>query len=155
MSKLLLILAALLLPVSGWAADLDKSNSLTVDKDSTTSSWTATCDISVSGVDQKQIYSGRMLFQFQPSNRATIIVFDVLFQVDTQNRTWTASTPGIYKVRAKLRGHDVIVQAEVTFNSINSGDRIFCDSRIDPGVQPPLFGTTLFGANMVSTVATP
>jgi hypothetical protein len=36
---------------------------------------------------------------------------------------------------------------------INSGDRIFCSSRIDLGTQPP--SLTLFGANMVSTVQQP
>lgn len=62
LSRLLAVVAALLLPLNVWAADIDKSNSLTIDKDSATNSWTAKCDISVSGIDNHQPYSGRMLF---------------------------------------------------------------------------------------------
>jgi hypothetical protein len=152
----LLVVAALLLPLNVWAADLNKFNSLTVEKNSATSSWTATCDISVSGTDNRQTYSGRMLFQFLAAGQGSAtVVFDALFQVDPENRTWTQSSPGTYTVTATLKGHDVIVNAEVNFAAINSGDRILCDSRIDSGSQPPSPGATLFGANMASTVATP
>jgi len=94
-----------------------------------------------------------MLFQFAAEGQGnSTFVFDANFQVDPANRTWTESSPGIYEVTARLKGRRVIVHAEVTFDTINSGDRIFCDSRIDLGSQP---GTTLFGANMVSTVQQP
>jgi hypothetical protein len=46
LSRGLVIVAVLLLPLSVWAEDLKKSNMLTLDKDSTSGSWTATCDIS-------------------------------------------------------------------------------------------------------------
>jgi hypothetical protein len=155
MLRLLVIAAALLFSVNAWAEGLNKSNSLTVENDPMTSSWIATCDISIGGVDTKQTYSGRMLFQFAPSGLGSTFIFDALFQVDPTNRIWTESSPGIYRVRAALRGRDVTVRAEVKFNTINPGDRIFCNSRIDPGTQPPPTGTTLFGADMVSTVQTP
>jgi hypothetical protein len=155
MPRLLLIVAVLLLSVNAWAAGLDKTNSLTVENNPTSSSWTATCDISVGGVEPNQIYSGRMLFAFAPEGQGGTFVFDALFQVDPTNRIWTESSPGIYKVRANLKGRHVTVHSEVTFSSINPGDRIFCDSRIDPGTQPPPVGTTLFGSNMVNTVQTP
>jgi hypothetical protein len=155
MPRLLVIVVVLLLSVNAWAEGLNKSNSLTVENDPMTSSWTATCDISISGVDPHQIYSGVMLFQFSPSfGGPTVGIFNVLFQVDPANRTWTESSPGIYKVSAKLKGRDVTVRAEVKFNTIIGGDRVFCDSRIDPGTQPPV-SPTLFGSNMVSTVQTP
>ena len=139
--------------VTAWAGGLNKSNSLTVENDPMTSNWTATCDISISGIDPKQIYSGRMLLQFAPSGQGSTFVFDALFQVDPANRTWVESSPGIYKVKANLRGHNVTVHSEVLFNGINAGDRFFFDSRIDQGAPPS--GPTLFGANMVSTVQQP
>lgn len=155
MRIVLLMFAALLFPMGAWAEELNKSNSLTVDKDSITGSWTATCDISVSGVDSRQIYSGRMLFQFLAESAGSATnVFDVEFQVDPANRVSSESSPGIYRVRATLHGHRVAVHAEVTLDSISPGDRLFCDSRIDPGTQPPV-APTLFGANMVSTILQP
>ena len=153
-SRLLVIVAVLLLPLSVWAADLKKSNSLTIDKDSTAGGWTATCNISVGGIDGNQTYSGRMLVQFlAESQGSATVIFDANFQVDPANRTWTQSSPGVYEVAAKLKGHQVIVQAEATFDTINPGDRIFCDSRIDLGTQPS--SRTLLGANMDSTVQQP
>jgi hypothetical protein len=155
MPTLLMIVAVFLLSVNAWAEGLNKSNSLTVENDPRTSSWTATCDISVSGVDPHQIYSGVMLFQFLPSfGGPTVGIFNVLFQVGPGDRTWTESLPGIYKVKATLRGREVAVRAEVNFNTIIGGDRVSCASRIDPGSQPPV-SPTLFGSNMVSTVQTP
>jgi len=153
---LVIVVAALLFAVNASAGDVNKSNSLAVDKDAITGSWTATCDISISGVDERQIYSGRMLFQFFPQGAGSATnVFDVLFQVDPTDRVWTDSSPGIYSVKATLRRRQVAVHAEVAFESISPGDRLFCDSRIDPGTQPPVVGTTLFGANMVSTIQQP
>jgi len=153
-SRLLVIVAVLLLPPSVSAKDLNKSNSLTMDKDSTAGSWIATCDISVGGIDETQLYSGRMLFEFLAEGQSSsTFIFDANFQVDRANRTWTQSSPGLYEVAANLKGHRVIVHAEVAFDTINSGDRIFCSSRIDLGTQPP--SLTLFGANMVSTVQQP
>src|SRR5262245_19355069 len=155
LSTLLVIVVAMLSPMDVWA-DPSESNSLAIDKDSASGMWTATCDISVSGVDSGQIYSGRMLFEFAAQGQgSSTFVFDALFQVDRENRTWTESSIGIYKVTARLKGHDVLVHAEVTFAAINSGDRVFCSSRIDSGGQPPSSGATLFGANMVSTVQQP
>ena len=61
MPKLLVIIATLLLSVNVWGQELDKSQSLTIEKDSVTSRWTATCDASVSGVDPHKIYSGRFI----------------------------------------------------------------------------------------------
>ena len=155
MPRLLMIVAVLLLSVNAWAEGLNKSNSLIVENDPMTSRWTATCDISVSGVDPHQIYSGVMLFSFLPSfGGPTVSVFNVLFQVGPGDRTWTESAPGTYKVKANLKGREVTVHAEVKFNAIIGGDRVSCDSRIDPGTQPPV-SPTLFGSNMVSTVQTP
>lgn len=152
----LVIVTALLLPVLVSAQPLNKSNALNIDKNAATNDWTVSCDIAVSGVDNQQAYSGRMLFEFLPEGQgSSTILFDALFQVDPANRVWSEASLGIYKVTAKLRGHDVVVHAEVIFNAINSGDRIFCSSRIDSGTQPPSVGATLFGANMVSTVQQP
>lgn len=153
MLRLLVMVAVVLFSVDVWAAGLNKSNSLTVESDPSNSSWTATCEISVSGIEPNQIYSGRMLFQFAPSGQGSTFIFDVSFQVDPANRTWSESSPGVYKVRAYLRGRQVTVHSEVRVNIINPGDRLFCDSRIDQGTQPT--GPTLFGSNMVSTVQTP
>jgi hypothetical protein len=140
----LMMIAALLLPVNAWAGGLDKSSSLTINKDST-EGWTAICAISVGGVDKGQTYSGRMIFFVLASGGApSTTIFDVLFQVDPANRVSTQSSPGIYEVTATLRGSKVAVHAEVPFDSISSGDSIFCGSRIDPGTQPPVVGTTLF-----------
>jgi hypothetical protein len=158
-SRIGMVALAVLFVGTSWAggpnAGLIKSNSLTVENDPTTSSWTSTCDISVSGVDVNQIYSGRMLFQFLPSfGGPTVTVFDAFFQVDPANRTWTESIPGIYTVKAKLKGHDVTAHAEYKFNTITPGDRFLCGSRIDQG---PISSatTTLFGSNMDNTVAQP
>ena len=120
--SLLAIVTAVLLPVGGWADAFSKSNSLAIDKDAGTNNWIAACDIAVGGVDNRQTYSGRMLFEFAPSGQGSTFVFDALFQVDPQNRAWTESNPGIYKVTAKLKGHDVVVHAEVIFSAINAGD---------------------------------
>jgi hypothetical protein len=154
MSKLLLaVLAALLLPLNGWAADLSKSSSLVTELDPVTNSWTATCDFSVSGIDQKQTYSGVVLFQFVREVGSTVfLVPGVVFQVDPHDRTWTNSSPGVYNVTAKLKGQDVVVHTEVMLTGINSGDRVFCSGRIDPGIQPPAFGTTLFNVDMKATL---
>jgi hypothetical protein len=139
-----LLLAALWLPVNARAGGLDKSSSLTINKDST-EGWTETCDISVGGIDNGQAYSGRVLFFFLPNGGApSTTIFDILFQVDPANRTWTQSSPGIYEVSATLRGRKVTVHAEVPFDSISSDDSFSCGSRIDPGTQPPAVGTTLF-----------
>jgi hypothetical protein len=152
---LVVMIAALLFAVNAWAGELNKSNSLTVATDSITGSWTATCDIEIGGIDGRQIYSGRMLFQFAAEGEGSATnVFDVEFQVDPANRVWKESSPGIYSVRATLHGRRIAVHAEVAL-SISPGDRLFCDSRIDPGTQPPVVGTTLFGANMVSTIQQP
>jgi hypothetical protein len=105
LSRGLVIVAVLLLPLSVWAEDLKKSNMLTLDKDSTSGSWTATCAISVGDIDQREIHSGRMLFEFAPSGQGSVFVFDATFQVDQANRTWAQSTPGVYEVTAKLKGH--------------------------------------------------
>jgi hypothetical protein len=149
------IVAAFLFAVNAWAGELNKSNSLTVDKDAITGSWIATCDISISSVE-RQIYSGRMLFEFLPQGAgSSTFIFDAFFQVDPAEPVWTDSNPGIYSVTAILRGHQVAVHAEVAFESIGPGDRLSCGSRIDPGTQPPAAGTTLFGANMVATIQQP
>ena len=132
------IVIALLLPLAAPAAGLTKSNSLTIDKDPGTNTWTATCDIAVRGIDNRQIYSGRMLFQFRPAGQDATFVFDAVFQMDPDNRTWTESSPGIYNVTANLRGHDVVVHAEVIFNAINEGTRSFVilGSTQAPSPQP-------------------
>ena len=153
-ATVLVFVTVLLLPLNVWAEDLIKSNSLTIEKDSTVGGWTATCDISLGGTDNGQIYSGRMLFQFLASGQgSSTFIFDALFNVGPDSRTWTESSPGIYKITARLKGHDVIVHAEVRFEALNSGDNLFCDSRIDLGPQPS--SLTLFGANMRSSVPTP
>src|SRR5262249_24485497 len=93
-----------------WAGELNRSNSLTIGKDSGTALWTATCEISVGGLDVNQIYSGRMRFEFLPSGAGTsTVIFDDSFQVDPANRTSTDSVAGIYEVSAKLKGHEVLV----------------------------------------------
>ncbi len=155
MLRLLVIVVVLSFSVDVQAAGLSKSSSLTVENDPNNSSWTAICDISVGGVAPNQIYSGRVFFQFSPSGGGGTIIIDAFFQVDPVNRIWTESSPGIYKVRASLKGRDVTVHSEVTFSSINAGDRILCGPRIDPGIQPPPTGTTLFENHMVSTVQAP
>lgn len=79
MPRLMVIIAARVFAVNVWADELAKSNSLTIDKDSNTGNWTATCDISVSGVDGRQIYSGRMLFQCAAESAGSATtVFDVV-----------------------------------------------------------------------------
>ena len=70
------------------ATKLNKSNTLTIAKDSATTLWTATCEVSVGGVDVNQIYSGRIYLQFRPSGApSATTIFDHLFQVDPANRT--------------------------------------------------------------------
>jgi hypothetical protein len=136
------------------AEGLNKSNSLTVANDPMTSNWTATCVISISGVDADKIYSGVMRVQYLPwEGGVAVPVFKARFQVDPENRAWTESLPGEYRVNAILDGRDVSVRAEFTFNTPISGDRISCGSRIDQG--PPASAISLFGANMVNTVALP
>jgi hypothetical protein len=126
MPRLLVVIVTLLLfAVNASAQGLNKSNSLAVDKDAFTGSWIATCDISINGIDGRQIYSGRMLFQFLPSGAGSATtVFDALVQVDPTARLWTDSSSGIYRVEASLRGHEVAVHAEVAFATISPGDRI-------------------------------
>jgi len=143
MPRLLVIVAALLLSANAWAAELDKSSSLAVDKDATTGAWTATCDISVGGVDPAQTYSGRMLLWVNSA-----ILYDAWFQVNSANRTWTASSPGAYTVVARLKGRGVSVQGDVPLGSNPQGFDVGCDTRIDPGTQPPPTGSTLFEAHM-------
>ncbi|MGA6827724.1 hypothetical protein ACO9S2_08935 [Nitrospira sp. NS4] len=139
---------------TSWATGFNKSNSLTIENDPRTSSWTATCDISVSGVDEDKIYSGVMRIQYLPWDGATAVpVFNAVFQVDPANRAWTESLPGDYSVKAILKGHDIAVHAEFKFNTPISGDRISCGSRIDQG--PLSSAISLFGSNMVNTVALP
>jgi len=143
MSRLLLIVAALVLSVNAWAAELDKSSSLTISKDAGASNPTATCRISVGGVDRRHTYSGVMLFQTVDIGQSgATTVFDAVFQVDPVNRIWTDSVPGSYTVTAKLKRDVVTVRADVPL-AIRGGV-LFCGSRIDPGTQPPTVGTTLF-----------
>lgn len=150
MSSVIVVLFA----ATSWAAGLNKSNSLTVENDPSTSRWTATCDISVSGVDVDKIYSGLMRIQYLSwDGAAAVPVFNAVFQVDPANRAWTEALPGEYTVKAILKGHDVSVRAEFKFNTPISGDRISCGARIDQG--PLSSAITLFGSNMVNTVALP
>ena len=153
MLNLVFILLGLLLSGNAFAGGLIKSNSLTVENDPSSSSWTATCDISVSGIEPNNIYSGRMLFQYAPEGQGSTFIFDALFQVDAANKIWTESSTGIYKVKANLKGKEVAVHAEVLFSSLKQGDRVFCDSRIDQGAQPT--APTIFASDMVSTMELP
>jgi hypothetical protein len=159
-SRVSMVTLVLLFVGTSWAggpnAGLSKSNSLTVENDPTTSGWIATCDISVSGVDPQQIYSGVVYFASVLGGGQTGgPVYSFTFQVDPANRTWAQISPGIYKVRAKLKGQDVTVHGEFKFGTLLAGDKISCHSRIDPGTQPPPTGTTLFGSDMDATVQTP
>lgn len=139
---------------TAWAEGLHKFSSLTVTNDPRTSNWTATCVISITGVDADKIYSGVMRVQYLPwEGEAAIPVFKALFQVDPENRTWTESLTGEYRITAKLEGPDVSVRAEFKFNTPISGDRISCGARIDQG--PLSAAIALFGSNMVNTVALP
>lgn len=139
---------------TSWAAGLNKSNSLTIENNPGTSSWTATCDILVRGVDVDKIYSGVMRIQYLPwEGAAAVPVFNAVFQVDPANRAWTESLPGDYTVKAIFKGSDVSVHAEFKFNAPISGDRVSCGSRIDQG--PLSSAITLFGSNMVNTVTLP
>jgi hypothetical protein len=52
-----IVMALALFAVNASAHGVDKSNSLAVDKDAITGIWTATCDISIKGVDGRQIYT--------------------------------------------------------------------------------------------------
>ena len=108
-----------------WAGELSKSGTFSIVKDSSTKVWTATCEISVGGVEVNQIYSGRMKVAFGPSSGGGSTIFDFFYQVDPANRTATDSIASIYEVSAKLRGHDVLVHGEATFNILNYGERFF------------------------------
>lgn len=139
---------------AAWAEGLHKSGSLTVTNDPRTSNWTATCVTSISGVDPDKTYSGVMRVQYLPwEGEAAVPVFKALFQVDPENRTWTESLTGEYRVTAKLEGRAVSVRAEFMFNTPVSGDRISCGARIDQGLVTSAIA--LFGSNMVNTVALP
>lgn len=139
---------------TSWAAGVNKSNSLTIENNPGTSNWTATCEISVSGVDAEKSYSGVMRIQYLSwEGGAAVPVFNAIFQVDPANRVWTESLTGDYTVKAILKGSDVMVHAEFKFNTPISGDRVSCAARIDQG--PLSSAITLFGSNMVNTVALP
>ena len=156
MPKLLMIVAALLLSGNVWAEEFDKSGSLTIDKDSVTTKWTGTCEASVNGIDPHQSYSGRLLFWVFPHEESPVFLINATPQVDPENRTFTESSSGIYKVIARLRGRTVTLHAEVNLDNFNFDvtDKIRCDAQIDTDF-PPSVGATLFGATMVTTLMNP
>ena len=147
MFKRVWIVAALLLPLAAWAADLKTHSALTVDSNATTEDATAKCDISVTGVDRKGTYSGVMRFVYEKYNEFNVEVFYAVFQVDPLNPTWTESSPGVYTVTAQLKRQVVAVQAQVPV-SLDGAVRIYCDSRIDAGTQPPALGATIYAGNL-------
>ncbi len=157
MLRLLVMVAVLLLSVNVWAGELIKSNSLTMDTDAGTNSWTATCDFSVSGVDQLQPYSGSLYFAFVDGASGHLVFeFHPFFQVDPENRTWTETSPGSYKFTAKLRGQNVTAHLEVTLGSIAVNSTVFCDAGIAQGTHPLPPGTpSLVAAQMRSDVIAP
>jgi hypothetical protein len=68
------------------------------------------CEISISGIDPKGSYSGRMLFQFSPEQTATYFIFDANFQVSPTSRTWTDS--------GDFAGNDSQVKAQLRRNTL-------------------------------------
>ena len=130
-------------------------NKLSIEKDVATGIWHAKCLIEVTGIDKRQIYSGVMLFQYAPNDSSTTTVFNAIFQVSPSAKVWTESSVDSYVVTAALEGKSVEARADVTLPAYNAGDSLFCDARIDSGVQPAVPGQTIFGANMRSTVLTP
>lgn len=153
-SLALVILGLLLLSSNAFAAGIDKTNSLTVENDPATNAWLATCDISVSGIEPNQVYSGVMLFYgLFGGGQTGSTIFSISFQVDSTNTTSTETDPGIYNFKARLKGKSLNAQAVVRFSSLVGGDRLNCDSRLDRGL--PGSPTTLFGSNMAATVQQP
>lgn len=136
------------------AAGIDKLNSFTVENNPANNSWTAPCEISVSGIDPNQIYSGVIRFERLVSGAGSSdLIFAIAFQVDPQNPTYTETNPGVYTFKARLKGKTLSAQAVSYFTSLSPGDRLSCDSRLDRGL--PASPTTLFGSNMHATVQQP
>src|SRR5215831_6486238 len=147
----LVILGVLVLTSNGFAAGIDKTNSLTVENDPATTARTATCDILVNGIETNQVYSGVMRFYgLFGGGQTSSIIFSIIFQVDPTNTTFTEAAAGIYSFKAKLKGKSLDAQATVHFSSLLGGDRLNCDGRLDRGL--PGSPTTIFGSNMQATV---
>ena len=154
MKKFILTLLGVLVAGNALASGVSKTNSLTVENDPATNRWTATCEISVSGIDTNQVFSGVMLFSgLFGVGQTRVIIFTISFQVDPANTTWTATNPGVYKFSAKLKGKTLTAQADVRFANLLGGDRLNCDARLDRGL--PGSPTTIFGSNMAATVQQP
>src|SRR5260370_34465423 len=92
------------------ALSIDKSSDLSVNgkAGAGTSTWTA----SVGGIDPSKTYDGTVLFEYQPSGGATVIILWVFPSVNQSAPTFTASGTD-YIVTATLRGHRVLIKAEV------------------------------------------
>ena len=150
----LALVGLLMLSGHAFAAGINKTNSLVVENDPSTNAWIATCEISVSGIEPNQVYSGIMRFSgLFGGGQTSSIIFSIPFQVDSANTTWTESDPGIYNLKAKLKGKSLIAEAVVHFSTLLGGDRLNCDSRLDRGL--PGSPTTIFGSNMAATVQQP
>ena len=139
--KCLFVTACLVTLVAAnvWAQEsLDKSSSLTIERDSRTGSWMGICDASVKGIDPRETYGGVLLVFLPPPPPGPL--FTAIWEVSPQDRTFTDSDPGIWTFRAKLRGRTVTIQAEVTFGTIAPAG-IRCDHRFDRVDDPGFFGT--------------
>lgn len=157
-SYLVILVGVLFLSVNVWAQEqeFDKSSSLTLEKDSKTATWTGICDASLSGVDPTQTYSGRLLVFVTPSTGPTTFLIDESWEVSSQDRTFTNSSPGIWTVRVKFTGRTITLQAQVTFGSLNANDRMRCDFRFNRGAVPaPPSEQGLFGARMETFLDNP
>jgi hypothetical protein len=154
MPTLLLLIAVVLLAGSAWAQELDKSQSVTIEKDSKTRSWTGFCAAALGGLDPRQTYSGRFLLIFTPNVGSPVNVIDATWQVDPQNRTWTASSPGISQFTARLAGQDVSLDGVVNLTSLHfaSGESILCSTRFDRGPASAPSEQGIFGADHRATL---
>jgi len=154
MPTLLLFIATLLLAGNVWAQELDKSQSVTLEKNGRTGVWVARCEAAVNGLDPQAIYSGRPIFQFFDSN-VTTNVLDITWQVDPSNRTFTESGPASSQFTATLKGKEVRLLGELNLTSLNVqfGNGVICSTRFDRGAAPaPPSDSGFFGAEDRATL---
>ena len=155
MPTLLLFIATLLLAGNVWAQELDKSQSLTLKKDAKTGVWVGRCEASVNGLDPQETYSGRLIFQFFRQFGPTIFIFDLTWQVDPSNRTFTDSGPASSQFTATLKGKEVRLLGELNLTSLNVqfGNGVICSTRFDRGAAPaPPSDSGFFGAEDRATL---
>jgi hypothetical protein len=155
MPTLLLLIAMLLLSGNVWAQELDKSQSLTLQKDAKIGVWVGRCEAAVNGLDSQAIYSGRLILQFFRQFGPTIFIFDSTWQVDPSNRTFTESGPATSQFIATLKGKEVRLLTEVSLTSLNVefGDGVICSTRFDRGAAPaPPSDSGIFGAEHRATL---